>query len=77
MRNDVKINSKVCEELGQKCSGKSDEEFSVKENYAKGGLTITNADTMVCTLHPDALNIIQSVRTPADDANNSYFANHV
>lgn len=77
----MKINSKVCEELGQKCSGKSDasleEEFSVKENYAKGGLTIANADMVVCTVHQDALNIKQSVRTPADDANNSYFANHV
>lgn len=70
----MKMNSKVCEELGQKCLGKSDvlleEEFSVKENCAKGALTITNADMMVCTVHPDTLNIKQSVRTPADDANN-------
>lgn len=62
------------EELGQKRSGKSDvlleEEFSVKENYAKGGPTITNADMMVRTVHLDALNIKQSVSTPADDANN-------
>lgn len=68
----MKINSKLCEELGQKCSGKSDvlleEEFSVKENHAKGGLTIANADIMVCTVHSDALDIKQPVRTPADDA---------